>query len=388
VFSGTVVTSGSCLAVVVGTGARTQIGLINAGVQAAKEASVKTPLGLQLDRFGDQLTRLIGLICVSVWLASVPKFSNPMFGSPLKGAVYYAKTAVALGVAAIPEGLPAVVTLCLALGTRRMADKNVIVRKLASVETLGCTSVICTDKTGTLTTNKMTVTALVTAADPGTGPGAGPGAAGAAAGDATSASSSAATNPLPLPLRLEERKVTGISYSPAGSVEHLPADGSGMRSRTLQLLSSICALCSQAEIAYDAAAQEFTRTGEPTEAALKVLAEKLGAAGVQRSADPAEAAHQFSDHWGRHYTPLSMLEFDRDRKSMSTLVRQTAAATHVDGTSSTGTSASTSGSGSSSGSGSTAQNFLFVKGASEMVIGRCNRILTNFNALKDVFCRP
>lgn len=152
-FAGTMVTAGRGKAIVVQTGMDTQFGKIQAGVTEAAATQVKTPLAIKLDDFGETLTVIIGVICLAVWIVSIPKMNDPSFDNVWQGGIYYAKVAVALGVAAIPEGLPAVITLCLSLGTRRMAERNVIVRKLPSVETLGCVTTICTDKTGTLTQN-------------------------------------------------------------------------------------------------------------------------------------------------------------------------------------------------------------------------------------------
>uniref|UniRef100_A0A8C3PTL3 Calcium-transporting ATPase n=1 Tax=Calidris pygmaea TaxID=425635 RepID=A0A8C3PTL3_9CHAR len=151
VFMGTLVRYGKGKGVVIGTGENSQFGEVFKMMQA--EETPKTPLQKSMDRLGKQLTLfsfgIIGLIMLIGWLQGKHLLSMFTIG-------------VSLAVAAIPEGLPIVVTVTLVLGVLRMAKKRVIVKKLPIVETLGCCNVICSDKTGTLTANEMTVTQLVT----------------------------------------------------------------------------------------------------------------------------------------------------------------------------------------------------------------------------------
>ncbi len=151
VFMNTVVTRGRLEALVIATGMHTEMGRL-AGL-LAETAEGETPLQIQLDGLGKRLA-IIATVVVGLMF-----FMGLMRGDEL---IKTAMTAIALAVAAIPEGLPAVVTVTLALGMHRMAKRNAIVKKLAAVETLGCTTVICSDKTGTLTLNQMTARAVYT----------------------------------------------------------------------------------------------------------------------------------------------------------------------------------------------------------------------------------
>ncbi|MCL4418110.1 MAG: cation-translocating P-type ATPase, partial [Actinobacteria bacterium] len=152
-FSGTTIAKGRCKALVVGTGKNTEIGKIANLVQGKEE---QTPLQRELKSVGKK----IGIICLAV--SAVVFASGLLKGNPFSEMFL---VAVALAVASIPEGLPAIVTISLALGVQRMAKNNAIVRRLSSVETLGGVSVICTDKTGTLTQNKMEVRKIITGLD-------------------------------------------------------------------------------------------------------------------------------------------------------------------------------------------------------------------------------
>ena len=155
VFSGTTASAGRGLAVVTATGADAEVGRI-AGLLAVTE-SPPTPLQRQLGKVGKALGAVVIAIAVVVG-ATILALAPELTPGAVVGVLLYA---IALAVAAVPEGLAAVTTVVLSLGTQRMAKRNAVVRTLAAVETLGSATVICTDKTGTLTKNEMTVRALV-----------------------------------------------------------------------------------------------------------------------------------------------------------------------------------------------------------------------------------
>jgi P-type Ca2+ transporter type 2C len=155
VFAGTIVTSGRGLGVVVATADKTEIGKIAHLV--ASEIADPTPMQKQLDNIGKVIGYIVILICIIVFIFIVLFADSFSSLSLLQRVLQSFIAAVALAVAAIPEGLPAVVTITLAMGASRMAKKNVLIRKLSAVEALGSVDVICSDKTGTFTKNEMTV---------------------------------------------------------------------------------------------------------------------------------------------------------------------------------------------------------------------------------------
>ncbi len=146
VYSGTVVSYGRGHAVVTATGMNTEFGKITGMLQSVE--TVKTPLQKNLDHVGKKLAQAAGIIVVIIAGLGVLR------GQPILEMVIFG---IALAVAVVPEALPAVVTISLALGVQRMVKRNALIRRLPTVETLGCTSVICSDKTGTLTKDEMTI---------------------------------------------------------------------------------------------------------------------------------------------------------------------------------------------------------------------------------------
>ncbi|KAF2149818.1 calcium transporter ATPase [Myriangium duriaei CBS 260.36] len=324
-FSGTTVVVGHANAIVVLTGSNTAIGDIHESITA--QISQPTPLKEKLNDFGDMLAKVITVICILVWLINIQHFSDPSHGSFTKGAIYYLKIAVSLGVAAIPEGLAVVITTCLALGTRKMAAKNAVVRSLPSVETLGSCSVICSDKTGTLTTNQMSVNRVVYINEAGDG--------------------------------LEELDVEGTNFSPEGAIS---MDGKVLenfagQSATIAQLAEVAAVCNDAQLSYDTKTNTYSNVGEPTEGALRTLVEKIGTGDAnlyQRRANVSAEGrvHYASKYYEQRAERVATYEFSRDRKSMSVLVN-------------TGSS-----------------QRLLVKGAPESIIDRCSHVIVGRNGKK------
>ncbi len=253
-FSGTLVTGGQGRGVVVAIGEQTEIGRIS-GLLAAVQP-LTTPLVRQMDRFARWLTFLI--LSIAVVLLVYGHFVEHFAFTDLFMAV------VGLSVAAIPEGLPAVLTITLAVGVQAMARRHAIVRRLPAIETLGSVSVICTDKTGTLTRNEMVVTSLATAR--------------------------------------HLFALGGSGYRPQGAVV---LDGASVSAREHAVLAEIgrtAALCNDASL-HDRAG-EWTVEGDPMEGALLVLAAKLG---VEPAAEQAS--------WSR----TDAIPFDTRHRYMATL---------------------------------------------------------------------
>ncbi|XVE96795.1 hypothetical protein REPUB_Repub02eG0254000 [Reevesia pubescens] len=294
VFAGTTVVNGNCFCLVTQIGMETEIGKVHSQIHVAAQSEEDTPLKKKLNEFGEVLTMIIGVICVFVWLINVKYFLSweyvdgwpRNFKFSLEKCTYYFEIAVALAVAAIPEGLPAVITTCLALGTRKMAQKNALVRKLPSVETLGCTTVICSDKTGTLTTNQMAVAKLV----------------------AMGVDSS----------RFRSFRVDGTTYNPSdGRIHDWPSGG---MDANLEMIAKISAICNDAGVTHSD--HKFVANGMPTEAAIKVLVEKMGLPkGSHSGGSTGTDILRCCQWWNKHERRIATLEFDRDRKSMGVIIK-------------------------------------------------------------------
>ncbi|HET9978421.1 MAG TPA: HAD-IC family P-type ATPase [Burkholderiaceae bacterium] len=260
VYSGTHVTAGRARAVVVATGTRTEVGRIAGLTERAAEP--KTPLELRLEQFGRALVVAALVLFVLVVLLGLWR------ALPLSEVLM---VAISQMVSMVPEGLPVAMTIALAVGMQRMAARGAIIRRLSAVETLGSTTVICSDKTGTLTRNEMTVVALWL-----------PGGEGALA---------------------REIAVEGVGYAPQGALTEAgrPVDPTDPALRELLLAA---ALCNDAELLPpDDARSAWSVLGDPTEGALLVLARKGGIDPTAlRCALPREAE----------------LPFDADSKLMAT----------------------------------------------------------------------
>jgi magnesium-transporting ATPase (P-type) len=254
-YSGTLVTSGQATGIVVATGLRTELGQISSMLEQVK--STTTPLMRQITGFGHWLALAIVLLSIATFVIGVLWHGHPpadMF-----------MMAVALAASAIPEGLPAIMTITLALGMRRMAKRNAIIRHLPAVETLGSVTVICSDKTGTLTRNEMTVQKLATAD--------------------------------------HIFDISGVGYEPGGGVYLNGAAATADDCPELEEIARAAVLCNDAQL-YRNSDESWQLAGDPTEGALLAFAVKTGK-------DPA---------WEREKRPRTdAVPFESEHRLMATL---------------------------------------------------------------------
>ncbi|MCW5821445.1 MAG: cation-translocating P-type ATPase [Cyanobacteria bacterium TGS_CYA1] len=262
VFQGTIVQSGRGTAVVTATGANTRIGHL--GTLLLQTRNNQTPLERNLDLMGAQLSKSIIVACVILYFIGILHQES---------AWTMIHVCIALAVAAIPEGMPVIATLALAAGTRKMAKQGALVRRLPAVETLGCTSIICTDKTGTLTENQMMVQDIVTAS--------------------------------------RHIKLEGSGYTPAGeliengqSITIKSPSSNDAKYDSLYLLLRAAILCNDAKLENHSGQVKWHVHGDPTEGALLTAAAKSGL-------DLAEINSQ--------YKRIAETPFSLERKMMSTI---------------------------------------------------------------------
>jgi Ca2+-transporting ATPase len=254
-FMSTAITYGRAKGIVVSTGSHSEIGSIADRLQDIQEEA--TPLQKNLNQMGKWLGIICLIVCAIVFAVDILEGGDPMESF---------MTAVALAVAAIPEGLPAVVTIVLALGMKRMADKNAIMKQLLAVETLGSVDVICSDKTGTLTQNEMTVTRVWC--------------------DGSVC------------------QIAGSGYDPRGDILNERDEQVALQEGSpLKVLFQIGALCNDAKMTGNLQENNFGIIGDPTEGAMVVAAEKTGI-----------SARELSVRFPRR----NELPFDSDRKMMTT----------------------------------------------------------------------
>jgi len=233
VFSATHIVYGRGKAVAVATGMNTEFGKIAEMVQTAEEE--ETPLQKKLDRFASKIAKVVVAVCILIFALEAFEVIMQMHFEP-EGFIQAFMSSIALAISAVPEGLPAIVTVALALGAREFAKRNAIVRRLSSAESLGAVTVICSDKTGTITKGEMTVRQIYVDG------------------------------------KLIE--VTGVGYEPKG--EFRVGEDRVRPGGSLELLLRIGALCNNASLRRNDQNNAWEIFGDPTEGALIVSAAKVG----------------------------------------------------------------------------------------------------------------